>query len=140
MPFGSYDYTTFVEDAEPEQKSDPTPEPPKEPTKEPKNLLKCILHGIGRVCKLCIGVSGVYVMWIVLHYGASQLYVELCVPKTMVGFLLSPFMSAAPHCQGLRWLTQSAATMIQQMWIHLGAWFCSHLLSLTPDTTLFLKS
>jgi hypothetical protein len=78
--------------------------------------------------KIFINVSGIYLVWIFLHYLASHLYVKLCVPSTIIGFLLSPFMTATPHCQGLRWIVYNAANIINNMWIILGAWFCSTLL------------
>jgi len=82
--------------------------------------------------KIFINVSGIYLLWIFLHYFASHLYVKLCVPNTIVGFLLSPFMIATPHCQGLRWIVYNAANMINNMWIILGAWICSTLLINPP--------
>jgi len=75
-----------------------------------------------------IKVSGVYLAWILLHYVASHLYVNFCVPKTLIGFIMSPFMTAAPHCQGLRWIVYNAANIINNMWIILGAWLCSTIL------------
>jgi len=82
--------------------------------------------------KIFINVSGIYLIWIFLHYLAAHLYVKLCVPRTIIGFLLSPFMTATPHCQGLRWVVYNAANMINNMWIVLGAWICSILLVNIP--------
>jgi hypothetical protein len=78
--------------------------------------------------KIFINISGIYLLWICLHYLASHLYVRLCVPNTIVGFLISPFMTATPHCQGLRWVVYNAASIINNMWIVLGTWICSTLL------------
>jgi hypothetical protein len=85
--------------------------------------------------KVIIQVSGVYLSWICLHYFASQLYVKLCVPNTIAGFLMSPFMTATPHCQGLRWVVYNAANMINNMWLILGAWICSTFLIINKDIT-----
>jgi hypothetical protein len=82
--------------------------------------------------KIFINVSGIYLLWIFLHYLAAHLYVKLCVPNTIFGFILSPFMTATPHCQGLRWIVYNAANMINNMWIVLGAWICSTLLIINP--------
>ena len=79
-------------------------------------------------CVIFFKVSSVYLLWILLHYSASHLYVQLCVPKTVVGFLMSPFMTLAPHCQGLRWLVYNAASFINNMWVILGTWMCSNIL------------
>jgi len=87
------------------------------------------------VIKFTIRVSGVYLLWIFLHYVASHLYIKLCVPNTLIGFLISPFMTATPHCQGLRWIVYNAANIINNMWVILGTWICSYLLLLN-DTEL----
>ena len=98
-----------------------------------ENCYNLIVFSFGYVykgIKIFIKISGVYLLWIFLHYIASQLYIELCVPKSIIGFLFSPFMTATPQCQGLRWVVYNAANMINNMWILLGSWICSTLLLL----------
>jgi hypothetical protein len=85
------------------------------------------------VIKFAFKVSGIYLMWIILHYGASHLYIQLCVPKTTWGFLISPFLTATPHCQGLRWIVYNAANVINNMWVILGAWICSTILLINRE-------
>jgi hypothetical protein len=85
---------------------------------------------IQNIFKFIFGVAGIYLMWICLHYFASHLYIKFCVPTTLMGFLLSPFMTATPHCQGLRWVVYNAANMINNMWIVCGTWVCSTLLKI----------
>ena len=70
-------------------------------------------------------VSGIYLLWICLHYFSAHLYIKFCVPSTVYGFLMSPFMIATPHCQGLRWIVYNAAGIINNMWILIGAWIYS---------------
>lgn len=89
---------------------------------------------IYKTVKFVVNVSGIYLLWIFLHYLASHLYVRLCVPNTIIGFLMSPFMTATPHCQGLRWIVYNAANMINNMWVILGSWICSTLLITNKDT------
>jgi hypothetical protein len=81
-----------------------------------------------------VKVSGIYLLWILLHYVASHLYVNLCVPKTLIGFVMSPFMTATPHCQGLRWIIYNTANMINNMWIILGTWLCSTILLINRNS------
>lgn len=69
--------------------------------------------------------SNVYILWIVLHYFASHLYVYYCVPKTFIGFIMSPFLIASPQCQSLRWILYNGANIISNMWVILGSWLCS---------------
>jgi len=75
-----------------------------------------------------INISGIYVAWILLHYIASQCYITFCVPNTMYGFMMSPFLAPAPHCQGLRWAIYNGANVIGNMWIVLGTWLCCYIL------------
>ena len=89
-----------------------------------------------KTIKLMLRISGIYILWILLHYVASHLYVKLCVPSTIVGFIMSPFMTATPHCQGLRWIVYNAASMINNMWIILGTWICSAILIINKDNSL----
>jgi len=66
-------------------------------------------------------ISGIYLLWICLHYFSSHLYIKFCVPDNMIGFIMSPFMVATPHCKGLRWVVYNAAGIIDNMWILIGA-------------------
>jgi hypothetical protein len=70
-------------------------------------------------------VSGIYLLWISLHYFSAHLYIKYCVPNTIIGFMMSPFMIMTPHCQGLRWIVYNAANIINHMWIVIGAWIYS---------------
>ena len=72
-----------------------------------------------------LNISGIYLIWISLHFIASQLYIYYCVPKTLYGFIMSPLMIPAPHCQGLRWVVYNSANIITNMWVILGTWVCS---------------
>ena len=64
----------------------------------------------------------IYVGWIVIHFIAAHLYAYLCVPLTWYGFIVSPLMVAAPHCQGLRWIIYNGGSTITNMWLVLGTW------------------
>lgn len=89
-----------------------------------------IFSHLQNIFKFIFGISGIYILWICLHYFASHLYVKFCVPTTVMGFLLSPFMTATPHCHGLRWIVYNAANVINNMWIVCGTWACSTLLKI----------
>lgn len=106
-------------------------------TKENEHIMISILKSLGRyiyfMIKFFMKISGVYLFWIGLHYGASHLYIQFCVPSNFFGFLISPFMTASPHCQGLRWIIYTGANTINNMWVILGTWLCSYLLSLETN-------
>lgn len=85
------------------------------------------------LCSLIYKILGIYLLWICVHYFASHLYVKICVPNTLLGFIMSPFMIPTPHCQGLRWIIYNAANMINNMWIITGSWICSNILIFKKD-------
>jgi len=62
-----------------------------------------------------------YVAWIILHYSASNLYNYFCVPMTVKGLLLSPFMASTPHCTAIRWTINQGANQISTMWVILAS-------------------
>jgi len=70
---------------------------------------------------------GLYLIWIVIHYVASHLYVRWCVPATLLGFLASPFLIPAPHCQALRWTIYNGGISISSMWVVFGMWLMNYL-------------
>lgn len=74
-------------------------------------------------------IFGLYIIWILIHYISAQLYIKLCVPRTIFGFLLSPFTTATPHCIALRWAIYNGGISISNMWNALGLWFMKHLVS-----------
>lgn len=80
---------------------------------------------IVRTTLFSLKVSGIYLLWIFLHYFSAHLYIKFCVPNTIIGFIMSPFMIMTPHCQGLRWIVYNAANIINNMWIVIGAWIYS---------------
>jgi hypothetical protein len=84
--------------------------------------------------KFFIKISGVYLLWIFLHFFASYLYTKLCVPTTLLGLLMSPFLTATPHCQGLRWVIHNGANIINSMWIVVGTWLCANIMGLNNDS------
>jgi len=84
------------------------------------------------ICSFCLRttiflfkISGIYLLWICLHYFSAHLYIKFCVPNTIIGFIMSPFMIMTPHCQGLRWIVYNAANIINNMWILIGTWIYS---------------
>jgi hypothetical protein len=89
-----------------------------------------------RIWEITVGLlafSGIYVMWISLHYAAAHLYTTYCVPGTILGFLLSPFTAVLPHCEGLRWLIYYGGNSIIAMWIVLGFWLSKKLVPIKAE-------
>jgi hypothetical protein len=75
------------------------------------------------ICFREIGkIAGIYFLWILLHYLAAHSYVYWCASSSLGGFILSPFLTAAPHCQALRWGINQGANNITLMWSTAGTW------------------
>ena len=91
-----------------------------------KDLLFNVLGFIYDILKVFLNVSKFYLCWIIIHYIASQLYIQLCTPWTFYGFVLSPFLTLTPHCQGLRWIVYNGAGVINNMWFIFGSWLCAN--------------
>ena len=60
-----------------------------------------------------------------MHFVSAHLYTYLCVPMTLTGFLLSPFMTMSPHCQALRWSIYNGASTINLLWFVVANWVIS---------------
>ena len=83
-----------------------------------------------RTCAQYIyNVSSLYLCWIMLHYVSAHLYIYYCVPSGIYGFLISPFLVAAPHCRAIRWILQSGGAMMDNMWLVFGTWACSRIIA-----------
>lgn len=89
------------------------------------NYTNLFISFVSRTIIIVIKASGLYLLWIFLHYFSAHLYIKFCVPSTILGFLMSPLMISTPHCQGLRWIVYNAAGIINNMWILIGAWIYS---------------
>jgi hypothetical protein len=92
------------------------------------NYLSKVFYYLNKTIKLGSNLYGIYLLWILFHYFASHLYIEYCVPKTWTGLVISPFLTATPHCQGLRWMIYNGGIQINQMWITIGSWICIKLI------------
>jgi hypothetical protein len=49
-------------------------------------------------------IYGLYLIWILLHYISGYLYIYYCLPRSIIGILMSPFLSVRIECEILRWL------------------------------------
>lgn len=93
-----------------------------EPTFCNENKMKMNYSYLSNYLKIGLSIYGIYLLWILLHFGATQMYVIYCVPNTWFGFLTSPFLTTTPHCQGLRWIIYNGGNQITNMWLSIGSW------------------
>ena len=92
------------------------------------HLIKDAIILLWWLLTIIISLFGYYLMWITLHYAAVHLYPMYCAPFTVTGFVLSPFMVAAPHCVAMRWLITEGSNVIVTMWVSIGAYAVHHML------------
>ena len=85
------------------------------------------------IVNFCITNFGIYFLWVIMHYIASHLYVYWCVPATIVGIIMSPFLVPAPHCYGLRWAIYHGGNSIIAMWTIIGVWLLGRILPLKSE-------
>jgi hypothetical protein len=92
------------------------------------HLIKDAISILWWLLTIIVSLFGYYLMWITLHYAAVHLYPTYCAPFTVTGFVLSPFMVAAPHCVAMRWLITEGSKVIVTMWVSIGAYAVHHML------------
>jgi hypothetical protein len=64
----------------------------------------------------------IYVAWLFIHHGAAWCYAQYCIPRTVYGLLVTPFLIPSPLCSGLRWCVVQGAEMVGHMWVAFGSW------------------
>lgn len=64
----------------------------------------------------------IYITLSLTHYIASNLYPPLCVPLTITGFIMAPFVVVSPHCQALRWIIHYTGEQIKNIWVWVGGY------------------
>ena len=74
----------------------------------------------------------IYLLYIVAQYVSANLYQRYCTPVSWFGFLASPFATALPQCQALRWIVFNTGNNITAMWMMLGAWLINIFLTYGP--------
>ena len=83
---------------------------------------------IRNIANYVYDVAGIFVLWIVIHYAAANLYPVFCAETSVVGFIKSIFVAPAPHCVALRWVIYNGGNVINSMWSSIALWFTSKLL------------
>ena len=91
-----------------------------------QNKIRPYFEMINPYLCLCQNICGIYLLWVFVHFISSHMYIRFCNPSTFIGFIMSPFMAAAPHCQALRWAIYNGGNNIVSMWITVGVWLMSY--------------
>lgn len=88
---------------------------------------KDLFYMLSKYIEPVVSLIGIYVLWLTTFYVSSHMHSYFCVPATLFGFLLTPFLVPAPHCQALRWVIYNGGSSIMSAWFIFGAWIISHL-------------
>ena len=72
--------------------------------------------------------AGAFILWIIIHYVASNLYHIFCAELTLIGFIKSMFVAQTPHCIALRWVIYNGGLAINNMWISIAFWVTTKIL------------
>jgi len=84
--------------------------------------------------QLMMPTIGIFLLWSVSHYIAPRLYIYLCVPSTILGFIMTPFASTMPHCKALRWVISTSADNINAMIVLFGTWLIMVIMRINKKT------
>lgn len=93
------------------------------------SVLYSIIPSMAPYAKYIYRVSAIYIFWILLHYITAHMYVRYCATPSIYGFIISPFLISAPHCSAMRWVFAKGGTIIESMWILVGTWLCSKIIT-----------
>ena len=85
--------------------------------------------------KNIVEISGIYVLWITIHYICANLYPQFCAELSLFGFIKSIFVAESPHCVAMRWVIYHGGNIIHGMWTSIGIWITGKIL--TSATTAF---
>jgi len=72
--------------------------------------------------------AGAFILWIIIHYIASNLYPMFCAELTFLGFIKSMFVAQTPHCIALRWVIYNGGIAINTMWVSIAFWVTTKML------------
>jgi len=78
-----------------------------------------------------IKIFGIYLLWIIIYYAALHLHIHLCARLTVFGFIMTPILNSAPHCQALRWVIYNGSDSIVAMWLIFGTWIMQYIKPIT---------
>jgi hypothetical protein len=67
-------------------------------------------------------VAGIFILWVMIHFIASNLHHRFCTELTFTGFINSIFVAQTPYCIAFRWIIYNGGLAINNMWISIAFW------------------
>lgn len=87
------------------------------------------------IIKNIVEITGIYILWIGIHYICANLYPQFCAELGFIGFIKSIFVAESPHCIAMRWVIYNGGNIIHGMWTSIGIWISGKIL--TNATNIF---
>jgi hypothetical protein len=81
-----------------------------------------VINSLKNSLKIIYDIAGIFILWIIIHYCASNLYANYCAELSISGFIKSAFIAQEPHCVAMRWIIYNGGNMINSMWISIAVW------------------
>ena len=75
----------------------------------------------------------IYILWIIGHFIAANIYAYHCTHPSFTGFFISPFITGTPYCRGILWITTKGSDVITNMWILIGTTLTTSILTYVPN-------
>ena len=72
-----------------------------------------------------IKLSGIYVIWSLVHLFSANLYTYYCANMSVYGYVVSLFNTMSPHCNALHYLVTTGKDIVVLLWKTIGTWFIS---------------
>ena len=77
--------------------------------------------------------TAIYMLWIIGHFVAANVYAYHCTHLSFSGFFISPFITGTPYCRGILWITTKGSDVITNMWILIGTTLTTSILTHVPS-------
>ena len=84
---------------------------------------------IKNIVKNIVEITGIYILWIAIHYICANLYPQFCAELSLIGFIKSIFVAESPHCIAMRWVIYNGGNIIHGMWTSIGIWISGKILT-----------
>jgi hypothetical protein len=105
---------------------------------ETENQTSLIFRTAKTTVYVICDAAKIYLLWVLLHYVASQLYIPFCSPRSFWGFIITPILAVTPQCKALRWVIHTGGNTMETMWVIFGAWCCAKVVPTTASALTML--
>lgn len=73
-----------------------------------------------------VKLTGIYVIWSLVHLLSANLYTYYCANLSFYGYIISLFNTMTPHCSALHYFVSTGKDIVVLMWKTLGTWFITN--------------